>query len=465
MFKFISKVECNNSSCAMGRETISKSRASLKSQMSRNNNRIIALILFAMLSFSSYGQEKIDTIYYDKDWKGVTNRAFADFYRIAVYPDNNLYKKQFRDYYITGELQASGGFISIDEIDDSKSIFDGECINYFKNGKVASRKTVRNGKINGEFCEYSEDGLFKRKGTFAEDELSGLYTEFLEDGSYIQAEYLAGKPKYDYYVMSNQSGFLLKIRFSDNQPIWESPAVSERKTEYRKGTAWQYYIKNGLTVAQTNTTVKDYGKWHRIDLIISNNSMIPIEFDPELITAFSVDKKEKQIDLAVWSSERYMKKVKRSQTWAAIGMGLAEGLATMNAGYSTSTTNSSAYYSGTSNRYGNVSAYGSGGYAYGSYSGNSTYSGSAYGTSTTNTYDATAAYQARVLSAQRMADFDNAQWQERQSKDEGYLKKTTIYPGETITGYVHIERKTGKSVYITVDINGAKYLYGWNYGK
>jgi hypothetical protein len=193
--------------------------------------------------------------------------------------------------------------------------------------------------------------------------------------------------------------------------------------------------------------------------------MDPIEFDPEQVTAYSVDKKEKQSNLAVWSSERYMKKVKKAQTWAAIGVGLAEGLSTMNAGYSTSTTNSSAYYNGRSNSYGTASAYGSGGYATGSYSGNSSYSGSAHSSSTTTTYDATAAYQARVLSANRMADFSNAQWQERQAKDEGYLKKTTIYPGETITGYIHIERKSGVSVYITIDINGAEYVYGWNYGK
>ena len=64
-------------------------------------------------------------------------------------------------------------------------------------------------------------------------------------------------------------------------------------------------------------------KWYRIDLIISNNSMVPIEFDPELITAYSVDKKNIQRDLAVWSSEQYIKKVKRAQTWEAVAVGLA----------------------------------------------------------------------------------------------------------------------------------------------
>jgi hypothetical protein len=187
--------------------------------------------------------------------------------------------------------------------------------------------------------------------------------------------------------------------------------------------------------------------------------MLPIEFDPETdITAYSVDKKEREKDLVVWSCDKYMKKVKRAQTWAAIVVGLAEGLSTMNAGYSTSTTNSSAHYRGRSNSYGSASAYGS-------YSGNSSYSGSVYGTSTTTTYDAAAAYQARVLSQQRIADFFESQWNERNAKQMGYLKKNTIYPGETIQGYVHIQRISGVSVYVTVNINGAEYVYGWRYGK
>ncbi len=445
----------------------SKNGASPKSHTIRGNFKSYFLTVIVLICCNSiFAQERVDTIYYDKDWKGVSNRTFADFYRIAIYPENEYYKKRFRDYFISGELQAQGGFISIDKFDDSKSVFDGETITYFKNGKVHYKNHYSNGKRNGEHSEYSEEGLVVRKMNFVNDELSGLYTEFLENGAFVQAEYINGKPKYEYYVMSNQNGQIVKIRYSDNQPLWESPSVSERKTQYQDGTPWQYYVKNGLTIAQTNTITKDYGKWHRIDLIITNNSMLPIEFDPEKdITAYSIDKKEIEKDLVVWSCDRYMKKVRTAQTWAAIGVGLAEGLSTMNAGYSTSTTNSSAYYNGYSNSYGSASAYGSGGYAYGSYSGSSSYSGSAYGSSTTTTYDAAAAYQARVLSQQRMADFSDAQWNEHNAKQMGYLKKNTIYPGETIQGYVHIQRISGVSVYITININGAEYVYGWKYGK
>ena len=308
--------------------------------------------------------------------------------------------------------------------------------------------------------------MLKRKATFVDGQLNGLYTEFYENGNYSQAEYLDGEPKYDYYIYGNQDGDIMKISFATNKPIWNSPSVNERKVEYQDGVSYQYYVNNGLTVALTNTTVQDYGKWHRIDVIIQNNTFEPIEFDPASnITAFSTDNKDKTSNLEVWSYDKYIKKVKRSQTWSAIAMGLSEGLATMGAGYSTSHTNTNTYYSGTRNSSGSAFAYGSGGYAVGSYSGNSYYNGSAHTNSTTTTYDAAEAYQTRVLSQNRMAAFDESQWNVRNAIQAGYFKRNTIYPGKAVAGYVNIQRINGKVVYITITINGANYIFGWAYGK
>lgn len=430
------------------------------------SKKIVASIAFVLISHFSYCQEKSIKIYYDKDWKGVSNASFAAFYRIAVYPVNQNYKKRCRDYFISGELQGEAEFVSIDKFDDSKSVWEGECVTYFKNGKIASKANWKNGKPNGEFCYFSEDGLVKKKGQLFYGKLDGLYTEFLEDGTFLQAEYIYGKSKYEYYVKSNQKGQLIKIKNADDMPLWESPADSERKTLYQDGTPWQYYEKNGLIISQTNTTTRDYGKWHRIDLIITNNSMLPIEFDPERnIISYSMDKKGIKKDLVVLSCDSYMKKVARGQAWSAIAVGLAEGLSTMDAGYSKSTTTSTSYYNGSSSSSGSASAYGSGGSAFGSYSENSSYSGAAFGSSSTITYDASAAYQARVLSQSRMSDFSDSLSRESSAKQMGYLKRNTINPGETIQGYVNIQRVSGVSVFITININGAEYTYAWTYGK
>ena len=391
-------------------------------------------------------QDRIDTLYYTKEWKYAPNKTFADFYRVAYYPADSLQTKQFRDYYISGELQSSGNFIKIDSLDDAKTIFDGECINYFKNGKTELVRNYRQGLLNGDFCVYKENGLIKQTGKYCNGELAGLYTEFLDNGAHVQIEYVNGKPIYDYYVVGDSSGNLTKFNIANNTPVWESPLVSERNTDYQDGTPWQFYNKNGVIIALTNTIVKDYGRWHRIDIVISNNTIIPIEFDPVInISASSTDIEGFTTDLEVWSSEEYLKKVNRSQTWAAVLMGVAEGMSTANAGYSTSTTNS--YYSG--------STYGSGGY--GSYSGTAT--------SYTRTYNAGAAYQAQVLSQQRMADFSNAMAEEQQIKKLGYLKRNTIYPGETISGYVHVKRIKGETVQFVIQIEKAEYIFDWKFGK
>ena len=411
---------------------------------------ILLIVCLVCITNITTAQDRIDTLYYTKEWKYAPNKTFADFYRIAYYPADSLQTKLFRDYYMSGELQSSGNFIKIDSLDDANTIFDGECINYFKNGKPEFVRNYQQGLLNGDFCVYKEDGLIKQTGKYSNGELSGLYTEFLDDGMYIQIEYLNGQPVYDYYVVGDSDGNLTKLLIADNTPVWESPSIAERGLDYKDSAPWQFYNKNGLIIALTNTIVKDYGKWHRIDVVISNNNIIPIEFDPAVnISASSVDWDGNTSDLEVWSADEYMKKVNRSQTWAAVLMGVAEGMSTANAGYSTSTTNS--YYSG------NAYAYGSGGYGYGIYSGTST--------SHTRTYDAVAAYQARVLSQQRMAEFNNALAEEQEIKELGYLKKNTIYPGETISGYVHIKRIKGETVQFILKIDKAEYIFDWNFGK
>ena len=406
---------------------------------------------------------KQDTLFYDQNWKGVESRTFAAYYRILSDSKDDNFSKRFRDYYITGELQAESGYISIDKYDDSKSVMDGDWVNYYKSGKIHERGTRKNGINVGEYTEYYENGLIKTHGYLKNGKSDGILSLFDEKGEMCtQVEMVEGKPKYDYYVLSNKDGFGGKFRISDNKQIWETPSYEEKKVEYIKGEAWPYYIKNGLMVAMTNTKIKDYGKWYRISIVISNNSIVPIDFDPSKITSTLTKKEGKGITLEVYSADRYMKKVRRAQNWAMAITGIVEGLAAFGAGYSTSTTQTNSTYSGYSNSYGNAYVNGSGGNAYGSYNGHGSYYGSSSSTSRTVTYDAAAAYQAQIIASDRMANYESALLQERQTKQEGYLKRTTIYPGQAISGYINIKRVKGESMDVVIDINGAKYSFLWN---
>ena len=165
--------------------------------------------------------------------------------------------------------------------------------------------------------------------------------------------------------------------------------------------------------------------------------------------------------MRVLSYEGYARLVRNTQALIAITSAISEGLSTANAGYTTSTIRTSSYYSGNLNTSGSVSAYGSSGYAHGLYSGNTSYSGSSYTTSTTRTYDAAAAYQAQVLSQNRMNNLLESQWNIRNAIQRGYLKKNTIYPGETIQGYVLVGRIPYASFRVIINVNGASYRYDW----
>ena len=194
-------------------------------------------VLFLGLSAVSLSpaQVKTDTLYYDKNWKGVESGVFATYYRVIACPDSTQTRRQFRDYYMTGELQAEGGYIRIDRDDDSRSVFDGEWTKYYKSGKVEQKGTRVNGKQEGEYVQYDEDGLVLLHVYFKNDELHGICTKFTEDGQCIQTEYANGKPVHDYCVVSNRDGLCSKVGLEDNEPVYEAPSQDELQTEYKNG--------------------------------------------------------------------------------------------------------------------------------------------------------------------------------------------------------------------------------------
>lgn len=404
--------------------------------------RILLLILLTVGN-EVLAQERIDTLYYNRSGPAVRNPVFADYYRLVLYPADSVGVKMFKDFYISGELRREGHFQTIDTLDDRRTIFDGNIVSYFKNGRISEKSYYSGGLLEGEYLQYNENGTLKTRASYAGGELSGTYETYNEDGTCRMVEYCAGLPTHDYYLLADGSGNTLKFRIADDMPVWESPAITERLVDYRDGVPWEVYFKNGLTIALTDAIVRDYGKWHRVNVIISNNSLTPIEFNPETdMIAYSVDEHYVATDLQVWSCDSYLKKVNRSQTWSVVLKGVSEGLASAGAGYSTSTTT-----------------------GYGSYGGYNNYGGHFSYTATTTTYNAADAYLARLASQQRFADFCQALQESRQVIEQDYLKKTTIYPGESISGFVHIAWTKGERVVFVILIEGIEYIYEWGFDR
>lgn len=375
---------------------------------------------------------KIDTLYYDRDWKAAVVKEFADYYRLAFYPADKNQPNKMRDYYITGELRGEGEFITIDKNDDSKSVFNGEVVGYHKNGKMAYTYNYKNGVPNGKFTTYGEDGFVITDVNMVDGKYDGIYTIFNEDGSYMQSEYENGNMKYDYYIYVTMDGNASKLSVKTDEIMWDQLSVEDRKSEYRDGVNWQYYNQNGLHFALSSTEVKDFGKWHKVEMIIANNTVSPIEFNPEDIDSYMINKANVEETLKVWTREEFTKKVDRTRLWTAIGIGVAEGVAI---GLSTIPSKSKS-----------TTVIDAPGHAK-----------TKFTTTTTSSYDSYAVYQASALALTSLMVFENTKWRDRSIKDEGYLRRTTIQPGETISGYVYVERKPGMEVFYKVPLCGVTY--------
>jgi len=152
-----------------------------------------------------------------------------------------------------------------------------------------------------------------------------------------------------------------------------------------------------------------------------------------------------------------MKKVQNRQAWNSFAIAFSESMAASNAGYSSSTTNTSVY--GSSNSYGSASGYV--GNTYGSvYGSSSTYS-TAYGRSTTNSYNGAAAYAAQQNANNNISNYQGQQFQIKKTLSEGYLKLNTIPNQTEYIGYLNIDYKKVDHLYLNIPLNGIIYKFIW----
>lgn len=424
--------------------------------------RFIALTIMLLFTAAVFGQTTSDTLYYDKDGKGVASKEFASFYRLLTIPADSNYSKMMRDYYLSGELRGQGQFQSIDRYDDKKSVFDAKCVYYYKNGNVEQEIMWKDGKIDGQWITYFDNGLIKSRANYKNGIIDGLYMKFSDDGSHCtQVEYDNGAYRYDYYVISNNDGCCTKFLLANDQPIFEPASVQDIKTELYAGKKWSSYLKNGMLIRACSQEVKDYGRYYQMLIEIANKSVVPMDFDPSLITVYCMNKQGKELPLHVYSAKEYLDKVGRRQNWDKFVNESTEYSRASEAGYSSSVTTTDAASQKVTVSGGDVYEEAKRRRGYTSYSGGSVTTNSASAVSVTESYNAAVAYQARLVADEKTANFNYELDQQRKVKEEGYLKPTTIHPGETISGYVNVEYKNGTQLVASVVVNGVTYEFTW----
>lgn len=373
-------------------------------------------------------KDVMDTIYYDKQWRVISNKTFAAYYRYALYPADKTATKYFKTFYSGGKLQGEGTFVNLDKTDDTKSVFDGSITYYYPDGEVKEKLEYAGGKENGEHTVYYKNGNIKEHSTMSGGQRTGIYSSFTEDGKVCRLqEYADGKPA-SFYVVVDMDGNYSKYDIASGKPIFEQPSPSDMKTEYKNGVAWPYYNKNGLIVGVSNTIVEnELGKVREVGLFLVNKSMINVELDPALIEIYYV-KKDKRTDMEFMSADEYDKKTFKKKVKNKKKQLKQKAVVTIE-------------------HEDNVS---------------SNLGASVFDAGTSNTLRA---FQERMVKLTKLVEGNQMRYADRSHENLGYLERTTVHPGEVVSGYLYTDDKKVEDLFVKVVVNGMNYIYEWKTEK
>lgn len=412
-----------------------------------------------LINFTSFAlpKEVLDTIYYDSHWKGCS-KTFATYYRIMTVPTNENLIKQFRDYYITGEIAGEGNYISIDSDDNSKSIFDGDVVSFYRSGNLKHQSKWLNSHIVGDSYDFFENSNVKHHYCYNDSgKIDGHYSEFDANGNLLKlVNYNNGVPETN-FTSYNQFGAMGRYNTNTLEFSPEPVSISDMKTKIIKGEKYYYYDdKNGLYISVVVEAIKHYGKYYKVYIFLFNNSNTVILFDPSQITAFGKFYKrmkknskapyrelyanrrargeftydmssEKVKEIRVWTYKDYIAKVEERQGWDRALKEFGEIFSNSDAGYSVSYTLS------------NVNG-----------------SNIAYATAA---YDATAAAIAKEISAKKISTFSAHLESDIQSIKDNYMQVTTLDPQTEIAGYILLNKDNPAIIDLKVPVNDIVYTF------
>lgn len=192
----------------------------------------LKIILFVLISYSSFGQKQSRT-YYDESWKE-TVAENASFYRDLPFKEKNGYVL-IEDYYISGTLQMTGWVKN-----DQTQSYDGEVKWYYKNGNPKIIRNYKNNYAEGESKKFYENGVLKVLIIFKKGKKEGEFSAYEPDGTLINTMFYKNDMPYD--------GTLIE---KNNKEV--------RITHYKKGLKIleeiKYDVKNLKEIKSNENTI------------------------------------------------------------------------------------------------------------------------------------------------------------------------------------------------------------------
>jgi hypothetical protein len=394
--------------------------------------KTILIISLCIIGWGGFAQ-KVDTTYYDKNWRGVKFKELAHYIRFDFNFNDPMYDNRCRIFYPGGQVEAEGTPLSYEKLDGTKARWKGELTRYYQNGTKKEVSVFDNsGVLNGKRVNYRENGEMLSEESYANGLLHGrslIYDAENPDICYI-TEFNQGSPVNNETYMCYRSGRTVRVDFETRKIIVEKPLASDCKEMFKDGIATWYYEMNGIQLSLSFTKTNLYGKYYQCFMQFTNNTNEQIEINPEHITGYFI-KGDKTRDIEMVSADEYLKKIARTQAWSQALAGFSSGMNTYNAGYSTSTT------------YGTAVGYG----------------GWATGASTTTTYNPAEKRAVINEENQKLANQAAVDKQVFEAIDGGILKRTVVEPGNRLVKSFFINYLSADKLFITVEIAGQSYPF------
>lgn len=215
-----------------------------------------------------------------------------------------------------------------------------------------------------------------------------------------------------------------------------APEDEDVLTEYNGGTLWAYLSQDSCRVGLTCYREKDeYGRYYQLGIFLQNLRRTPVTFQPDDVRCRLRKGKNDTLQLKVYSAEGYRRKVKRSRAWTAA---LEVFAATLDENQTV--TPPSQYPPPAFRRNYVASPGGNGG------SGNAV-------------PGELPAPTARLLTLGQLEGGGG------NLRREGYLKTTTLYPGQAVVGFMNVKRKRGNVLTVSISLGGQDYSFDWQVGK
>jgi protein TonB len=121
--------------------------------------KIIQTIIVYFIATSIFAQNRIDTLYYDANWK-ICDSISASFLTISYYEDSSENNGSIKTLNVLGKIISECKYFDLAQKKREN------CKYFHENGTLKSILHYKNGKLHGELNTYYNSGQIKRRDVY-----------------------------------------------------------------------------------------------------------------------------------------------------------------------------------------------------------------------------------------------------------------------------------------------------------